>query len=460
MAMTVRRNRRFLALSLVPVLAYVQSVPAETLNYGIDLGVGESDNVTLVPTDKVSQTLSVLDLDFDLKEQRRLFDVEAKGDFTDLAFLQGAYNNELVGRFDGLAQYVLLSDHISWAAQDDFGQTQLDPFAAVTPGNRQNVNYASTGPDFAFRLGDLNFISVTARYARSDYAVSPFSSNRFIGTTALDMPLSALSSIAFGVKSERVLFDDTLVNTDFNRSSAYAHYDLQGLSTQLSAYGGLTQVDATSGTHTAPLVKFQLTRKVSAAATWAFTAGRDITDATTDFSNPQSGAGGTLGTAVASTTTANYQVTYANAGWDYVRHRTSFGLSAKWETDQYYGLPALDLRRESADLKVERELTREFTVGLLGRLYRSTYTHQDFAETDGLIGAKLTFRRGRGLEFKLQVDRNSRSVSGSGFGGGGYTENRVFLTVGYRPQPAEPIRAVPGRIGRPGSGPVASSESY
>jgi hypothetical protein len=248
-----------------------------------------------------------------------------------------------------------------------------------------------------------------------------------------------------------VLFEDTLVNTDFNRSSAYLHYELQGRTTQLSLYGGLSQIDQTTGTHQAPLVKIALTHKASAAATWNFTGGRDITDATTDFSNPQSSTGGVTGTAVATTTTANYVVTYANARWDYVRSRTSFGLSGRWERDEYFMQPSLDLTRETAEVKIARQLSREFTLGLIGRVYRSAYTNQDFAETDALVGANLTFRRGRGLELKLQVDRNSRNASGSD-SGGGYQENRVFLTIGYRPGPADYVRPPPGRIGRPGGG--------
>lgn len=430
------------------VLAYVPSVPAETFNYGVDVGVGESDNVTLVPNDKVSQTLGVADLDFDLNEQRRLFDVQAKGNFTYLDFLQGAYKNELVGRFDGLGQYVLVPDNITWVFQDDFGQVQLDPFAPLTPTNRENVNYASTGPDFALRLGPTTYLTFGARYARSDYAVSPFNSNRFIGSTSLDMPLSSLSSVSLNLSSERVLFANTLVNTDFDRSSLFAHYELQGALSEFSTNLGLSQIDQTTGANRAPLVKIHFTHKSSAAATWAFTAGRDITDATTGFSGLQSGVTGGSGTAVATTTTANYVVTYANAGWDYVRGRTSFGLSGKWERDAYFAQSVFDLTIATAQAKVERHLSREFTLGLIGSLYRSAYTNQDFAETDSELGANVTFRRGRGLEFKLMVERFSRNVSGIG---SGYVENRVFLTVGYRPNPAEPTRAVPGRIGRPGS---------
>jgi len=35
---------------------------AESFTYGADVGIGESDNVTLVQTDKVSQTIAIADL--------------------------------------------------------------------------------------------------------------------------------------------------------------------------------------------------------------------------------------------------------------------------------------------------------------------------------------------------------------------------------------------------------------
>ena len=49
----------------------------ETLTYGADLGVAESDNVTLVSTNKVSQTMALADADFDYKKISRRLDVDA-----------------------------------------------------------------------------------------------------------------------------------------------------------------------------------------------------------------------------------------------------------------------------------------------------------------------------------------------------------------------------------------------
>ncbi len=54
----------------------------------------------------------------------------------------------------------------------------------------------------------------------------------------------------------------------------------------------------------------------------------------------------------------------------------------------------------------------------------------EYSETDFLVGGSLIFRPGRALEIRLRGDHTSRAVTGIG---SGYAENRIFLTVGYRP---------------------------
>ena len=51
---------------------------------------------------------------------------------------------------------------------------------------------------------------------------------------------------------------------------------------------------------------------------------------------------------------------------------------------------------------------------------------------DGLIAAALIWRHGRALEVRLRAEHSARTTSGTDTG---YRENRVFLTVGYRPKP-------------------------
>jgi len=429
-----------------------QGTRAESFTYGADVGIGESDNVTLVQTDKVSQTIAIADIDFDLKDQSSRFDVDAKGNFSDLDYLQNAYSNQLIGRFDGRADVALIPERVIWVLTESFGQAQIDPFAAAVPTNLQNINYLATGPDASFRLGPTVFLDLSARYAKSTYETDPFDSNTVLGNAALGRALSAHSSISLNGSFERVSFDNTIVNTDFNRSSIYAHYEVQGARTDLTANLGATKVNQGSETFTGPTAKLRLLRKLSSASTLTFTIGRDITDGTTAFANLQSGAIGGIVTAPAALSQNNYTVTYGSIAWEYVRNRTTIDVSGTWEKDSYDGQPLQDLTRGTAEFRLERKLSRVLTAQLLGRLYRTEYANTDYSETDGLVGAALIFREGRGLEIKLRYDHSSRSVSGVGVvsgvdaapdveavpaGNTGYSENRVFLTIGYRPRPAQ-----------------------
>ena len=423
-----------------------QGTRTESFTYGADVGIGESDNVTLVQTDKVSQTIAIADLDFDLKDQSRRFDVDAKGNFSDLDYLQNAYGNQLIGRFDGKADVSLIPERVIWVLTESFGQAQIDPFVAVVPTNLENINYVATGPDATFRLGPTVFLDMSARYAKSTYETDPFDSNTLLGSAALGRALSSQSSISINGSFERVLFDNTEVNTNFNRSSVYAHYEIEGARTNLTANLGATKVDQGAESFTGPSAKLQLLRKLSSAATLTFTVGRDITDGTSAFANLQSGAIGGIVTSPAVVSQNNYTVTYGSADWEYARNRTTIGVSGTWEKDSYDGQPLLDLTRSSAELRLERKLSSVLTAQLLGRFYRTQYANTDYSETDGLVGAALMFHAGRGLEIKLRYDHTSRSVSGVGVETGvedvpgaiaGYSENRVFLTIGYRPRPAQ-----------------------
>jgi hypothetical protein len=435
--MTVRRKYKFIALAPMLMSASVTR-GAETLTYGADVGVGETDNVTLVSRDKVSQTLTVADVDFAVQEQKRLFDVTAKGDFSDLDYLQGAYGNELVGRFDGLAHIALIPERLSWVLQDDFGQAQIDPFTAVTPTNRENINYVSTGPDATLRLGGTGFVNLSARYVRTHYGTSPYDNNQFIETIALGRYLSARSSVSLDATTEHVLFADTAIdpatdtatNTDFHRSSVYGHYELQGARTELNANLGVTEVEERGESFKGPSARLQLSRVLSAAAKLKFTAGRDITDGSAGFSSLQPGALGAIGTAPATLSSTNYTITYASAEWQYTRNRTSVALSGRWERDAYESQPLSDLSRGTAEFRVDRQLGHGLSVQARGSVYKTDYAHVEYSETDFLVGGSLIFRPGRALEIRLRGDHTSRAVTGIG---SGYAENRIFLTVGYRP---------------------------
>ncbi len=439
--MSLRSGTRRTPIAIALFLALGSAAKAETLSYGVDAGVAETDNVTLASSNKVSQTIAVADVDFDVKKQSRLLDLDAKGDFSYLDYLQNAYGSQLIGRFDGLAHFAIIPERLIWVLQDDFGQAALDPFTPTTPTNLENVNYLSTGPDVNFRLGGTSFLNLGARYARTTYATSPYNSNRWFGNLAWGLELSSRSSVSLNADTERVQFENTVVNTDFDRTNGFVRYSIQGARTELSADLGGTRITQNGSSTSGGLAKVDLSRKISAAAKLTFTAGHSLTDASTSFSNLQSGATGAVGTAPAAQSSNNYTADFASLGWQYVRNRTTLGVSARWEKDSYHQEPSLDNTRGGVELRFQRQLSRAFTAELLGRYYRTDYSHAVVTVAggsseyrEGWIAAGLTWRHGRGLEVRLRAEHSSRSASEPN---AGYGENRVLLTVGYRPPPRQ-----------------------
>jgi hypothetical protein len=453
-----RLGAQGLPLTLVVTLALSSAAAAETLTYGVDAGIAETNNVNLAPMNEVSQTMAVVDMDFDVKQLTRLFDLDAKGNFTDLDYLQHAYGNQLVGRFDGTGKFALIPERLTWVVQDDFGQQALDPFTPQTPNNLENVNYLSTGPDVALRFGGTSFLNLSARIARAQYETSPFNSNRVLGDAAWGFQLSPASTISLNADTERVLFENTLVNTDFDRTNAFVRYEIQGARTSFSADLGGTQIEQGGTSTSGALARVQLTRTISAAAKLTLSAGRDLTDGSTSFSTLPAGAIGIVGTAPASLTSASYTSDYGSAGWQYVRNRTTVGVTGRWEKDVYRDASQFDLTRGGAEFSVERRMTPDLTAQLLGRYYKTNYPHavllvgtgaivpNEFGVTtgdvigasdyaDALVGASLSWRHGRAMEVRLRVEHTSRETTGID---AGYHESRIYLTIGYRPRPVEP----------------------
>jgi hypothetical protein len=437
---------------------------AERLTYGVDAGLGETDNVALARTGKVSQTIATIDADFDIKHRSSRLDVNAKGNFTDFDYVQGAYGNQLLGRFDSIGYFAVIPQRLTWALQDDFGQAALDPFAPTTPGNLESINYFSTGPDLALRVGRTGFFDMGLRYARAQFQTSPFNSNRLLGNIGAGLKLSARSSVSLNAVAERVLFENTTVNGNLDRTSGYGRYEIQGARTALSAELGVTKIsqNAASGTSTVvlrpgsrpiivpvtipqraysttgPLARIALTRKLSSAASLTLTGGRELTDGISSFGSIQGGAIGVVSTVPALLTSSSYTSNFGSAAWRYERSRTVIAVGAHWAKDVYVSQPQFDATRVGGEINAARRLSRAFALQVLGRYYKSDYPNATLLTLAGgspkydesLVAAILSWRHSRALEVRLRAEHGSRTTAGVDQG---YAENRLFLTIGYRP---------------------------
>ena len=414
--------------------------PPELARFGLAAGIGETDNVNLSPTNPKSQTIAAANLDFDVKRTGSRLDASALGNFTDLHYLEGAYGNQVLGRFDGLATAKLWSDRLRWVFADDFGEQQTDPFAAITPVNLQRVNVFSTGPDLTLRPSYSSFVNLAARYSKVTYQASPFDGHNLIGSAEFGRELSPLSSVSLVVQAEELRFDNTTVNTDYDRREAYGRYLIRGARTSIDAQLGAAQANTVrSAWKTSPFVRLSLTRKVSRFSLLTLAGGREYTDSADSFSSLTSGAGGGIVVAPVSQTTANYLRNYGSAGWEFSRLRTSFGFTGTWERDNYDVQSVYDATRAELGINLGRSLTPKLSVNVTGTADRYEYFNQGFTDKFGTVGAGLVYRPGRWVIVYARYDhafRRSSGISSSlllAGGGAGYDENRAFIMIGYRP---------------------------
>jgi hypothetical protein len=412
-------------------------VPTELTRYGIAAGVGETDNVNLSSTDPKSQTIAATDIDFDLRRTGSRLDASALGNFTDLYYAQGAYSNQILGRFDGLADLKLWSDRLKWDIAEHYGEEQTDPFVAITPANLQRVNVFTTGPDLTLHPSDSTFLNLNAHYSRITYQRNPFDGHNLLGSAEFGHQVSPLSSLSLVVQAEELRFDNTIVNTNYDRRQAYARYLIQGARTSIDAQLGATQADDVSSSwRTGPLARLLLTRRISPFSVITLGGGKEFTDAGGSFSSLTSSAGGSIAVAPVAQTTANYSRTYGSAGWEFVRLRTNVRLTGNWERDIYDLQSVFNATRADLGISLGRALTPLLSVNLSGTAGRYDYLNQGFVDKFGTVGGGLIYRPGRWVIIYARYDHSFRRTSGAPsllVGGTGYDENRAFIMIGYRP---------------------------
>ena len=407
-------------------------MPVDYTNYGVSAGLGETDNVNFSPNDRKSQTLSAANLFFDLTRSGSRLDVSAVGNFSDTDYLEGAYSNQVLGRFDGLADLTLWEHHLKWLARDDYGNEQTDVLQSLTPTNLQRLNVFSTGPDLTLEPTLSTFVELEGLYSRSTWQDDPFNANTETGTATVGHQFSPAASISLVGQVQQQQFDNTTVNTNYQVREYYARYALKGTRTAVDLQGGLGQANDTGRWTSSPIVRLSLSRNVSPFSTVSLAGGREYNNAVGSFASLGSGVTGGIPVGTAAQTTGNAIRTYGNLTWGFQRQRTSINLLGDWEKDAYDAQSKFNYTLAEVGLSLGRQLAPGLTANIMANVDRDQYGEQGFSNNYGTVGAGLTYRPGTWVVIYGRYDHEFRTSSGlaQNFG---YDENRIFVMIGYYP---------------------------
>ncbi|HEV2228801.1 MAG TPA: outer membrane beta-barrel protein [Steroidobacteraceae bacterium] len=397
--------------------------------YQIQVGVIESDNIERLPTGGTNQTIGIEELGLTWHEDRPWLDVGIDGDLSHLNYFQHAYSDEYIGNFLGQLKLNLVPELLSWNVNDNFGQAPIEPLAPITPANRESINYFSTGPALILPVGRATYLDITGAYGRVNFQVSPLDSTRLLGTVGLLHELSPATSVSINASDDSIRFANVQENPDYRRQDAFGRFDAKGGRTELGVDLGYSRLLMPGGVHyDTPLVRLDLSRHVSPDSIIGVAFGHDYSDAADAFQIVQAVGGATLNTQPVVAAAAPFVDNYATLAWNFKYLRTTLDLTVEYYRDRYPTDATLNNERTVLGALAARQLTPVVQLALTEYLVRWQFDSTNDSATESDTGLQLTWRAGRNLSVFVSYYLAKGNSNVAAFQ---YTENRVWLSIGY-----------------------------
>jgi hypothetical protein len=349
-------------------------------------------------------------------------------DLSYIDYQDGSYDSEVTGIANADLRYLFVPGRFEWVLVESFGQAELDPFAASTPDNRENVNFITTGPDLTVRLGSAAYMTLLGRYSATQFEESNFDDERLLGGLTIGRELSARSDLSLNVTVESVEFDDPLFGTDYYRRSAFLRYDVEGARTTLGLEAGYTEIDRGDVTSNSPLFALDISRTVSARSVLTLSAGVRSSDAASAL-RADGGGGGIPGGPDQTSSTDPFETRHVSIGWQFTTPRTQFSLSAGHEEDAYETTTLLDAEREIYQVMASRELTPRLSLRAQGSLFSSSFDVADQDDDETQLGLTLSWNATGRFFVDLELQHFNRDSSNPLTE---YDETRAFLRFAWR----------------------------
>ena len=397
--------------------------------YELSVGVAQTDNVARTPTNTKSDTILTEGIDFIWHDLRPRLDADVDADLNYLQYLNHTYGSQVLGNFIGQARAVAVPDVFFWKIADNFGQNRIDPLAAISPGNRENINYFSTGPQLMLPLGATTFLQVSADYGNVKYQVSPLDNQREDAGIALLRKLSQSSFVSLNLRDEHVGYSDDVANINYNRQDAFVRYDSQGARTRIGIDLGYSKLHDRISPVSTFLGRLEVSRNLSAFSSITLSVGREYSDSSDEFRLSQTLTGvNNTNIQSAAQSGAPFTTNHAQAAWNFQRARTGFGFSVEAFKDTYQQPSVLDENRLQAEVHASRRLTPNLEVRLI-----ENYFHQHFLDIPGTATettseAQLVWRAGRRLSVIVDFSRSNRHSESAATN---FTENRGWVRIAY-----------------------------
>ena len=438
-----RSRLRVVTAVALGVLALQDFASAEA-NLYVEATAGYTDNLLRLPDGEADVPVA-LGLTGTWIETTRRLSADVEGRVYGVTYLRDNFDDEILGEFDGALTWWFVPERFAWVVQNIYDQVATDPFAPISPENRQNMNFVSTGPDMYVPLGTRTRAYFGGRYESAQYQTVDTDDQRLMGIAGIDRSLSQWSRLGGQAKTESVDFESDL-RPDFDRQEVYVHYEfsrehpsesienseypsLGEQQAELMVSVGYAWLSSDSSDSSAPLLRVSIARSLSPRFNLRLELANEFSDAGTAFAAGRPPEQSDEGGPVIIPQAGPYEERSGRAAIDYRRPRTVISLSIGAANQQY---ETIDLDRKFSDVRLtaERRMTQRLTgsasVTVSKDDYRSGGLDREDTDTEYQLGMRREIGRRSSLAIiALHASRSSDNPSNE------YDETRGYVVFDY-----------------------------
>lgn len=423
-------------ISFGPGIAVAQedSVQPQSLDFGVTAGAIWSDNISMQSQNEESGTIAEVGLDLRYNQRSRRLQTDIEINTAYQRYVDDEFDDDFIGGVDGTLIVGVVPDHFEWFFQDNFGQARVDPLAASTPDNSEDVNYFTTGPDVTLRFSNRTSMRIGGRYSLTDYETAELDGDRYSAELALIRQVSGASALSLNVRGERLNFDDTLTGggyDNYDRYEGFVRYELSNSRTDLGVDVGYNSIDDGTDSSAGSLLRLVLDRQISPSSSIQIRAGSEFSDAGNVFRSMQEVSGVSTDPEKVIETADALERRFGLLGWRFSRNRTWFGFDAEYSDESYENDVTLDRSLVRYGAYIGRQLTPNVRVEFDARMSNEDFDRSDVEVDEFQTLAALHWALGRTLSCRLQYEYRDRD--GSSVEVQQYQESRASLFLTWFP---------------------------
>jgi hypothetical protein len=418
-----------LPLAALAALAAAAAAPAlaET-TWSLDTGAAWSDNVTLVATDEISDTMLTAggSLGYSYSGPRLTASVNGYGNYQ--YYVDDTYDPSWQAYVAAILTYAFVPERFLWNVANTYGQITVDQFENATPDNRQGTNYFTTGPEVRLPIGTQSELIFIAEYANAWFEdTDQVNQDSYFGSLEFRRNVSPSTYWGLVATGTRVEYDAP-GDPSYDQWDLYATWSATSARQTITIGAGTNNVSGDGESFSRPLFSLDWQRTLSPS--WTMNA-----NAFSGYQNTASqffGSDPTLdpGTQNISVSQAPADTTTASLMFNFERPRTTAFIGGGYQQLDYVVDTGLDQESWYAGVGA----SRRFRPRLQGFIdYRYSRYDYEQASTESqwtqTASVRLAWQAARSLFVTLgyrYTDQSGETAAD------GYTENLFFLTLSFR----------------------------